>query len=123
MRSPGIIPAIKRSLTEAPEALPYMIKGMLGGIITPSPPATATTAVENVLSYPTRFISGIVIAPVPATLAIALPEIAPKQALEITAAFAGPPCDFPVRAVARSIKNVPAPLVSSRAAKIINSTT
>ena len=48
--SPGIIPARNRSLTDAPEAMPYMMNGILGGMITPSPPATATIAVENVRS-------------------------------------------------------------------------
>lgn len=38
--SPGIIPARNRSLTDAPEAMPYMMNGILGGMITPSPPAT-----------------------------------------------------------------------------------
>ena len=47
---PGIMPAKNRSLTDAPEAMPYMIKGMLGGMMTPKPPATATMAVEKVTS-------------------------------------------------------------------------
>lgn len=42
-----MIPARKRSLTDSPVAIAYMIKGMLGGMMTPSPPATATIAVEN----------------------------------------------------------------------------
>ena len=50
MSSPGIMPAMKRSLTDAPDALPYIMNGILGGIMTPKPPATATTAVEKVLS-------------------------------------------------------------------------
>ena len=50
MSRPGMIPAIKRSLTDAPDAIPYMIKGILGGIITPRPPATATMAVVNLRS-------------------------------------------------------------------------
>lgn len=77
MRSPGMIPAIKRSLTEAPDALPNMINGMLGGMITPRPPATATTAVENVLSYPISIRMGMVILPTAATVAGPEPEIAP----------------------------------------------
>lgn len=32
------------------EAIPYMMNGILGGMITPRPPATATIAVENVRS-------------------------------------------------------------------------
>jgi len=54
-----------------------MINGILGGMITPSPPATATIAVENDLSYPKRTKIGIVILPTAATVAGADPEIAP----------------------------------------------
>ena len=75
--SPGMIPARNRSLTEAPEAIPYMINGILGGMITPRPPATATIAVENVMSYPSVVRIGIVILPTAATVAGAEPEIAP----------------------------------------------
>ena len=45
--------------------------------MTPRPPATATMAVTNTLSYPIRIKSGIVILPTAATVAGALPEIAP----------------------------------------------
>ena len=72
-----MIPAMKRSLTDAPDAVPYMINGILGGIITPRPPATATRAVENFLSYPISIRIGIVILPTAATVAGADPEIAP----------------------------------------------
>ena len=75
--TPGTIPARKMSLTEAPDAIPYMINGILGGMITPSPPATATIAVENDLSYPKRTKIGIVMLPTAATVAGADPEIAP----------------------------------------------
>ena len=47
---PGMTPAKNRLLTEAPDAIPYMINGILGGMITPRPPATATIAVEKVRS-------------------------------------------------------------------------
>ncbi len=33
-------------------AIPYIIKGILGGMMTPRPAAVATTAPENSLSYP-----------------------------------------------------------------------
>ena len=72
-----MMPARNRLLTEAPEAIPYMIKGMLGGMITPSPPATATIAVEKVRSYPREVRIGIVMLPTAATVAGAEPEIAP----------------------------------------------
>ena len=50
IRIPGTIPARKMSLTDAPDAIPYIINGILGGIITPRLPATATKAVQNFLS-------------------------------------------------------------------------
>jgi hypothetical protein len=43
----------------------------------------------------------MVMAPVPATLAMALPEMVPNAALDTTAALAGPPLAFPVTAVAK----------------------
>ena len=72
-----MLPAINRSLTDSPEALPNMINGILGGIITPRPPATATIAAEKSLSYPSSIRIGIVILPTAATVAGAEPEIAP----------------------------------------------
>lgn len=77
INNPGTTPAINRSLTDSPDAIPYMINGILGGMITPSPPATATIAVENDLSYPKRTKIGIVMLPTAATVAGADPEIAP----------------------------------------------
>ena len=74
---PGTIPARNKSLTDAPDAIPYMINGMLGGMITPSPPATATMAVAKTSSYPSEVSIGIVILPTAATVAGAEPEIAP----------------------------------------------
>ena len=72
-----MMPAINRSLTEAPEADPYMMNGILGGMITPSPPATATRAVVNFLSYPISIRIGMVMLPTAATVAGPEPEIAP----------------------------------------------
>ena len=54
-----------------------MINGIHGGMIPPSPPAPATIADENDLSYPQRTKIGIVILPTAATVAGADPEIAP----------------------------------------------
>ena len=50
INNPGTTPAINRSLTDSPDAIPYMMNGILGGIITPRLPATATKAVQNFLS-------------------------------------------------------------------------
>lgn len=54
-----------------------MINGILGGMITPSPPATATIAVEKSFLYPSSIRSGMVMLPTAATVAGAEPEIAP----------------------------------------------
>ena len=75
--TPGIIPAINKSLTDSPVVVPYIINGILGGIITPNPPATATIAVANFLSYPSSHKNGIVILPTAATVAGAEPDMAP----------------------------------------------
>ena len=74
---PGTIPAKNRSLTEAPEAMPYMINGMLGGLMTPRPPATATMEEQKTRSYPSEVRMGMVIDPTAATVAGPDPEIAP----------------------------------------------
>ena len=74
---PGTTPAINKSPTEAPVAEPYMIIGILGGIITPNPPATATMAAAKDRLYPIPVSTGIVIAPTAAAVAGPDPEIAP----------------------------------------------
>ena len=55
----------------------FVLSGILGGIITPRPPATATIAAEKSLSYPSSIRIGIVILPTAATVAGPEPEIAP----------------------------------------------
>ena len=55
----------------------YTIKGMLGGMMTPSPPATATMAEANTRSYPIPVRKGMAIAPTAAVVAGPEPEIAP----------------------------------------------
>ena len=72
-----MMPAMNRSLTDAPDAEPYMINGILGGMMTPSPPATATSAVVNFFSYPISIRIGMVMLPTAATVAGPDPEIAP----------------------------------------------
>ena len=68
---------MNKSLTDSPLAIANMINGMLGGIITPKPPATATIAMENFFSYPSSNKNGMVIEPTAATVAGAEPEMAP----------------------------------------------
>ena len=77
---------------------------MIGGIICPPVDATASTAPANWFLYPMRFIIGIVMLPVPATFATALPEIIPNSALDMTATLAGPPRILPATPFAKSRK-------------------
>jgi hypothetical protein len=55
--------------------------------------------------------------PVPTTFATALPEIVPKQALEATATFAGPPFKCPAMELAKSMKNSPVPEATKKPPK------
>ena len=73
------MPAINRLLTDWPDAIAYIMNGMLGGIITPIPPATATIAVLNLRSYPRAVSTGMVMLPTAATVAGPDPDIAPKN--------------------------------------------
>ncbi|MBA7564735.1 hypothetical protein ES708_06402 [subsurface metagenome] len=73
--------------------------------------ATGSTAPAKTGLYPILFIKGIVKLPVVTVLAVELPDTVPIIPLETTAAFAGPPLVYPVRAVAKSIKNLPAPVL------------
>ena len=45
-----MMPAVNMSPTDSPVVTPYMMKGMEGGMMTPSPPAVATMAAANFLS-------------------------------------------------------------------------
>ena len=65
---------------------------------------------------------GMVIEPEPTVFATLEPEFIPARALEITATFAGPPTAEPVTELARSTKNVPMPVFSRSAPRIINHT-
>ena len=73
------MPAMNRLLTDWPDAIAYIMNGMLGGIITPIPPATATIAVLNLRSYPRAVSTGMVMLPTAATVAGPDPDIAPKN--------------------------------------------
>ncbi len=77
----------------------------MGGVNCPPVEATASTAAAKSALYPTFFINGIVIVPVVATLAMALPLIIPKRALANTATFAGPPVERPTSVSAISFMN------------------
>ena len=88
---------------------------MIGGMIWPIVEDDASTPPAKWAGYPVRFISGMVKVPVVTVLATELPEIIPKNVLETTAAFAGPPFVQPVSAKATSVKNCPAPVFRSSA--------
>ena len=53
----------------------------------------------------------------PTTFATELPETVPMSPLESTATFAGPPLAHPATAFARSMKNLPSPVLSRYAPK------
>jgi hypothetical protein len=82
---------------------------MMGGIKIPPVEATASTAPAKAGGYPLFFIIGIVNEPVEATFAVAAPESIPKNALVITATFAGPPVLCPAMPKAISLKKSPTP--------------
>ena len=82
---------------------------IIGGVNCPPVEATASTAPANSLLYPVRFISGIVIVPVVATLAMAEPLIIPIRPDAMTATFAGPPEVVPTRVSEKSLMNLEKP--------------
>ena len=91
-----------------------------GGISWPPVEETASTAPANSSRYFCFFISGMVKAPVVTTLAMALPEMVPMMALEITAILAGPPRLAPASEMERSRKISLAPLTSKKAPNRMN---
>jgi hypothetical protein len=72
---------------------------------------------------PIFFMSGIVNVPVVVTLAVELPDSVPMTAEPRTAALAGPPRVLPAMAMAKSRKNLPAPVRSNIAPYKMNSST
>ena len=68
---------------------------MLGGIRVPSVPALATTPAARPLSYLMASISGMVMRPIAAAVAIDAPEAAAKPAQAKVAATASPPGSAP----------------------------
>ena len=64
---------------------------MIGGTIWPPVEAVASTPPANAGLKPRFLIIGIVITPVPTTLATADPETVPNRELAMIAACAGPP--------------------------------
>ena len=93
---------------------------MMGGANCPPVEATASTAAANSGLYPVFFMSGMVIAPVVATLARALPLIMPMSALATPETLAGPPAVRPTRVSARSLIKSLNPLYFRKAPKSTN---
>ena len=81
---------------------------MTGGRIRPPVEAVASTAPAKYAGNPSRFIAGIVNAPVVMTLAMGAPLILEKRLLAIIATLALPALVFPTKANAISLKNLPA---------------
>jgi hypothetical protein len=103
---PGIHPAIKRSPTEVPANIPYIIRGVLGGISIANGPAAAMLLkpIEGLYLY--FFISGHAIWLI--TIAVACPEphIAPKIALATVLVIARPPVVLPSQFLAHLYASV-----------------
>jgi len=76
---PGMTPAINNFPTDCSADIPYMIKGILGGIITPIIPDAAVNDVLYSFVYSRFSISGIILVPIAATVAGDEPEIAAKK--------------------------------------------
>ena len=93
---------------------------IIGGANWPPVEATASTAPANSARYPVFFISGMVIAPVVATLASALPLIMPIRALAMTDTLAGPPAVRPTSVSARSLMKSLKPLYFRKAPNSTN---
>ena len=96
---------------------------MIGGINWPPVEALASTAPAKGAGKPARFIMGMVMTPVEAVLATALPLMVPVKPEDITATNQGPPCTRPATARLRSITNSPAPERTKNAPKMMNTNT
>src|SRR3989304_5905802 len=90
---------------------------MTGGISWPLPPAAVSIPPATSGLNPTRFISGIVIEPMVAVLAIEEPVIAPRKAEAPAATVGGPARVPPKREKATRIRYSPAPVRSRIAPK------
>ena len=93
---------------------------MIGGMICPPVEATASTAAAASGLNPVRFIIGMVSQPSTITLATAEPEMVPKRLEDTTETFPGPPRWPPAIALAKFMKNWPAPDFSRNAPKTMN---
>ena len=94
---------------------------MIGGINCPPVEDAASTPAANCGRKPLDFISGIVITPVEAVLAMAEPEIVPVKADDNTATKAAPPLIRPATILENSMTKLLAPETTRNPPKIIKS--
>ena len=78
MTMPGMIPAMNRAPTEAPETVAYTTRGMEGGMIGPNVEEAAVTQQEKSLSNPFSFMALISMEPSPPASDTAVPDIPAK---------------------------------------------
>ena len=83
-----------------PPSVP-MIIGTLGGMMGPTVEEAAVTAAEKSAGYPARFIPGIIMPPIEAESAIAVPEMPPKSIDPATLVSPSPPRTQPTAAFAK----------------------
>jgi len=101
---PGSTPAINKSATDTlPATTAYTIITLLGGIKSPVVAAVEVSATLKALSYPCRFIWGIINPPTDDTAAAADPEIDPNIMQVSTLTYPSPPRHQPTAADAKSI--------------------
>ena len=96
---------------------------MIGGIIWPPVDAVASTPPANVGRKPRFLIIGIVMTPVPTTLATAEPDTVPKIDDAMMAACAGPPRNRRMAWKLNLIIEDPPPVPSSTAPMMMNGKT
>lgn len=93
---------------------------MIGGMSCPPVLAAASMAPAKCGLKPARRMSGIVNVPVVTTLATALPDREPMNALATAAVLAGPPRVRPATRSARPMRSAPPPATSSTAPNSTN---
>ena len=91
MRIPGTMPPAKSFPMEAFIVMPYVTKGIDGGMTNPVVPAAAIRPTANRLSYPSLIMAGIMIDPMATTVAGADPEMAEKNMLARIVTMPRPP--------------------------------
>src|SRR3989304_99969 len=109
--------AIAREGMRSHSAITNAAAPMTGGMSWPLPPAAVSMPPATSGLKPTRFISGIVIEPIVAVLAMDEPVIVPMKAGATTATLAGPPRVWPTSENATRIRYSPAPVRSRTAPK------